>query len=267
MAYSPTTWVDGTTPAINAANLNKMEQGIATADRSEVFAQTTEPVVAVVALWADTTSPQTPGAGGGGGGGGLDQATADARYVNVTGEETIEGPLIIDKAATSDRMLMIRTSASNRWFIGTVGGAESGSNAGSNFMIARFDDAGVWIDTVLSVNRATGVVSFPKGFAFTSQITAGSDINMNGFPMWGLPTPTNSSDAANKGYTDTKVALSGGTMTGELGLEEGAWTDRVPTDAYHVTNKAYVDNRTPKITVGTTAPSSPAVGDLWIDTN
>ncbi len=25
--------------------------------------------------------------------------------------------------------------------------------------------------------------------------------------------------------------------------------------------------RTPKITVGATAPSSPAVGDLWVDTN
>ena len=28
MAYSKTTWVNGTTPAISAANLNKMEQGI-----------------------------------------------------------------------------------------------------------------------------------------------------------------------------------------------------------------------------------------------
>lgn len=70
MAYSPTTWVDDSSPPINAANLNKIEQGIVTADRSEVFAQTSEPAVAIVALWADTTNPQTPGAGGGGGGGG-----------------------------------------------------------------------------------------------------------------------------------------------------------------------------------------------------
>jgi len=31
--------------------------------------------------------------------------------------------------------------------------------------------------------------------------------------------------------------------------------------------KGYVDGRTPKITAGTTAPDSPAVGDVWIDTN
>jgi hypothetical protein len=136
---------------------------------------------------------------------GLSKDAADGLYVAKIAEQTLEGPLILDRPAASDRMLMIRTSGSNRWFIGTVGGAESGSNSGSNFMIARFDDAGVWIDTVLSVNRATGVVSFPKGFAFTSQITAGSDINMNGFALWGLPTPANSSDASTKGYTDGKI--------------------------------------------------------------
>ena len=28
MAYTPTTWVNNSTPALNAANLNKMETGI-----------------------------------------------------------------------------------------------------------------------------------------------------------------------------------------------------------------------------------------------
>lgn len=37
-----------------------------------------------------------------------------------------------------------------------------------------------------------------------------------------------------------------------------------PTDAV---TKSYVDARTPKITVSTTAPASPSVGDIWIDTN
>lgn len=40
-----------------------------------------------------------------------------------------------------------------------------------------------------------------------------------------------------------------------------------PTNGGDATNKTYVDGRTPKITVGATAPSSPAVGDLWVDTN
>lgn len=31
--------------------------------------------------------------------------------------------------------------------------------------------------------------------------------------------------------------------------------------------QSYVDARVPKITVGTTAPASPSVGELWVDTN
>lgn len=41
----------------------------------------------------------------------------------------------------------------------------------------------------------------------------------------------------------------------------------VPTRPQDFTPKSYVDGRAPKITVGTVAPSSPSVGDVWIDTN
>lgn len=47
-----------------------------------------------------------------------------------------------------------------------------------------------------------------------------------------------------------------------------------PTADNDATSKTYVDTQvatkvtgTTKITVGTTAPTSPAVGDLWVDTN
>ena len=38
-------------------------------------------------------------------------------------------------------------------------------------------------------------------------------------------------------------------------------------DTSGLATKEYVDSRTPQITVGTTAPSSPAINDVWIDTN
>lgn len=40
-----------------------------------------------------------------------------------------------------------------------------------------------------------------------------------------------------------------------------------PATAPDTATKGYVDGRVPQITVGTTAPTSPAVGDLWVDTN
>jgi hypothetical protein len=40
-----------------------------------------------------------------------------------------------------------------------------------------------------------------------------------------------------------------------------------PVNPMEIATKNYVDTRTPKITVDTVAPSSPAVGDVWIDAN
>lgn len=56
------------------------------------------------------------------------------------------------------------------------------------------------------------------------------------------------------------VNISGDAMTGPL---DGV----TPTLPAHLVRKDYVDARTPKITVSTTAPSNPNVGDVWIDTN
>jgi hypothetical protein len=51
---------------------------------------------------------------------------------------------------------------------------------------------------------------------------------------------------------------------GNAGRISGLLDCASPQDA---ATKAYVDARSPKITVSTTAPGSPSVGDLWVDTN
>ena len=59
-----------------------------------------------------------------------------------------------------DRYLKFTTGNSDRWYLGTDGTAESGSNAGSNFYLKSFDDSGATIGTPLTVNRATGNITF-----------------------------------------------------------------------------------------------------------
>lgn len=47
-----------------------------------------------------------------------------------------------------------------RWAVGAENTAESGSNAGSNFSIARYSDAGAFLGTALSIARSTGNATF-----------------------------------------------------------------------------------------------------------
>ena len=76
------------------------------------------------------------------------------------------GAYYIDGAAGTDRAMYARTGTSLRWAWGVGGGAESGSNAGSNFYITRFSDAGGFLADAITVNRATGVVNIDGNTAY-----------------------------------------------------------------------------------------------------
>lgn len=123
----------------------------------------------------------------------------------MTGDLTIAkiSPLItLNKTASSQNAIFAsQTAGSFRWVV--VAGdssAESGSNAGSNFGIGRYSDAGSYIDTPLSIIRSTGVVNF-------SIIPEGPASN-----------PTTDNQLARKAYVDTK-ATSGAITTS--GLTQG----------------------------------------------
>jgi hypothetical protein len=81
--------------------------------------------------------------------------------IRSTGAVTVNQALYIVGAAGTPRDIVGRTGTSTRWGV-EVGNsdAETGGNAGSDFAIDRYSDAGVYIDTPLEIFRATGAVTF-----------------------------------------------------------------------------------------------------------
>jgi hypothetical protein len=99
--------------------------------------------------------------------------TSDLLRVLKAGD-TMTGNLTISKAgptitlnrptAGSGAVLYGQTGAVMRWAVSFGDNvAESGSNAGSNFNINAYDDAGAFLSTPIAINRATGVVSLRAG--------------------------------------------------------------------------------------------------------
>jgi hypothetical protein len=80
-------------------------------------------------------------------------------------------PLAIRANAGQQRNLQFQTGNLNRWEIMTSADAESGSNAGSNFFIQAFTDAGAWLSNPLSINRASGRVGIGSGIDVTGNLT------------------------------------------------------------------------------------------------
>jgi hypothetical protein len=69
--------------------------------------------------------------------------------------------------AAVSKTIQFLTALANRWIVSSENTAESGSNAGSNFIINRYSDAGSYLGTPLNINRATGL-STVEGLTVTS---------------------------------------------------------------------------------------------------
>lgn len=110
--------------------------------------------------------------GGVDGGGSIDaytKAESDSRFVNVTGDlmtgnlaiENSAPALTLNNSAALGATITGKKSGSPRWamWLGDID-AESSGNAGSNFSIDRFDDAGVKLDTAMKISRVGGSTTF-----------------------------------------------------------------------------------------------------------
>jgi hypothetical protein len=143
----------------------------------------------------------------------------------MTGPLALSGPnmLALIGAAGAQRSILAGTgaagSASYRWQLVLADQtAESGANAGSNFVLNALSDSGAQISTPLTIARATGAATF------------GAPVTLSGPPT--LPL-----HAATKAYVDSGafVPIAGGTMTGPLVLAAN------PAAPLQPTTKQYVD--------------------------
>ncbi len=67
-------------------------------------------------------------------------------------------------------IISFQTGSTDRWIMGKNATAESGTNAGSNFFINRYDDAGVFVDAPLTITRSTGAVTVLQGLTASSTL-------------------------------------------------------------------------------------------------
>lgn len=89
--------------------------------------------------------------------------------------------LNIDTAAGANRSFFGRTGGLQRWRQDMGNNvAESGSNAGSDWQLLRFDDTGVALGTAFSITRSTGAGNFTGAFTITGILTGQSTANTFG---------------------------------------------------------------------------------------
>jgi len=127
------------------------------------------------------------------------------------------GNVYFDVAAGAQMAVMYRTAGLNRWFVGKTSTAESGSDAGSNFLIYSYNDSGSGIGNCLEINRATRKVTIHAPGA-----TAGLEMGSGG------PTITTGTGAPSHSAPNGSVYLrtDGGSGTTLYVRESGSWVGK-----------------------------------------
>lgn len=88
---------------------------------------------------------------------------ASATNVVIGGSALAATPaMYLNAAAGQVKQFVFQSGGSIRWTIGSNNAAETGSNAGSDFAFARWDDAGNWLGNAIAITRATGAVLIPN---------------------------------------------------------------------------------------------------------
>lgn len=80
--------------------------------------------------------------------------------VGIGGDLRFGQNLVQNAAAGTGRYHYWQTSTSSRWTAGATADAESSGNAGTNFSIARYSDAGSFIDHSIYITRSTNGAAF-----------------------------------------------------------------------------------------------------------
>jgi hypothetical protein len=188
----------------------------------------------------------------------------------LSGTLTVNGAQVgINKSASGlSNQLIGYTALVVRW-IAELGNAdaESGSNAGSNFRIARYDDSGVLIDYPLTINRANGAITvggssliidktggnptlqFVKhgNYAPTITILQGSSVRWVHYLGIGDETGSNvGSDICINSYDDSGTLLGRGDFGNTLRLTRSTGRLNIgadPQDPFDAVTKRFLQNR------------------------
>lgn len=147
----------------------------------------------------------------------VDRGSAGASLLYVGGANNQGANIAVRANSGQSRGIVFGTGVSSaRWYMEATSTAESGGNAGSDFVLSSWTDAGGYLSAPLSITRSTGIATFGAA------IIAGGPVRLASYTVAGLPAGSTGDTAyASNGRKNGEGAGAG---TGVLVFKDGtAW--------------------------------------------
>jgi len=170
---------------------------------------------------------------------------------------------IVDGDAGRVRGVLLRTSTSARWIAGASSGLESGSNAGSDFVLQAYNDAGGLLGDRLTISRATGAATF-AGDVVASKASGDARMLVSGPALSNLVLGLQTADAMRW------AIYASGSPESSTATGSDLVINRYNNVGTYIDSPLIIERATGKVTmtgwqVSTSAPSGVApAGSVWI---
>lgn len=100
---------------------------------------------------------------------GIGETTSPSGLLHVDGGASVPR-IILDADTNVARIFSFRTNDTQRWAF-RIDGNETGTNAGSNFAIRRYNDAGTFIDAPFNITRSSGNIGVNTATTTSAKVT------------------------------------------------------------------------------------------------
>jgi hypothetical protein len=179
---------------------------------------------------------------------------------------TNNGTIKLVTAAGSSRLIYIYSSAAARWAVGANGGAESGGNAGSDYVLYAYDDAGSYLGNPVSITRA-GAVSFAGNVGIgntapTHPLIVGTSAQTNDLYLFSLKLQGYGVSDGTHGYGMYGGCLFNADSTYTSTARRIVITNALGTNKFAIIRST---NSTTDPTLGTAGAVTSGTADLVID--
>jgi hypothetical protein len=207
-----------------------------------------------------------------------------------------QSDLFVDGAHGYTRSMKIRTGASLRWLVGANNTVESGSNSGTDFVIAAYSDTGTGLVTPISITRSNGAISLGGDLTVSKASavlrttatsgTGSTDVSavdgsiaalrlLTGSTLrWDIRKNATADSGGSSGYTGANLEIYGYDNSGSssyrtVAIERATGNVTFDYTSVHAAGLRLASSSGPFIRSGTGSPEgvvTAPVGSMWTDT-